>query len=205
MKYLRYITIALFKLVSKIIGIPLFYIAVPFRAYARSVVYNYVLENKIYLPRLLERKPKFSSGYYTLSDVHNVNRLGYIRYRKVSKLQYTLVLWLIWIWVDDDSNHDTMSGGEREGLVYGNAFDLGDVRKHFPEFEFVESSKWMLRNTAYNFNYMFEEVAEGSKQAFYHRITTRFFDWHFGYIPYTNSVRKGRAVWFSEDIKYLDN
>ena len=55
MKYLRYILILVLKLVGKIIGVPMFYLLLPFRAYARNRVYNYVLQNDIYLPRLIER------------------------------------------------------------------------------------------------------------------------------------------------------
>ena len=54
MKYLRYILILVLKLVGKIIGVPMFYLLLPFRAYARNRVYNYVLQNDIYLPRLIE-------------------------------------------------------------------------------------------------------------------------------------------------------
>jgi len=45
-----------------------------------------------------------------------------------------------------------------------------------------------------------KECEENSKMFFYKRFTTKYFDWHFGYIPYSNPSRKGRMVWFTEDI-----
>ncbi len=216
MKYLRYILIILFKLFCKVFGLFWYWIALPFRAYARNRVYNYVLQNDLHLPRLSERKPQLSKWHddilrYFLSDIHKVQERnditirGYIKYRKVSWIEFQFCFWFIWGWVDDDSNHDTMSGGYIKGKIYGNTFDLGDVRGLYPEFELKESWAWVVRNTAYNFNYYFEEIAEKSKYNFYHRFTTKWFDWHFGFIPYSNSERQGRMVWFSEDIDRIDD
>lgn len=87
-----------------------------------------------------------------------------------------------------------------EGMVYGNAFDLGDVRAKYPQWIWEESLAWFNRNTGYNSNYMDEECAEGDDKYFYHRFATKYFDWHFGYIPYSNESRQGRMVWFTEDI-----
>ena len=208
MKYLRYIAIIAFKLFAKVFGLVWYWVAVPFRAYARNTVHNYVLGNGVYLNRLEEREPTLVGSGYQLKDVHHVkdrndkNIVGFIKYRKVSWLEYQLVFWLLWGWVDDDSNHDTMSGGQRDGMVYGNTFDLGDVRGQYPEFEWKESTAWLVRNTAYNFNYMFEEIAENSKYNFYYKFNK--LGWHFGFIPYTNSTRQGRMVWFSEDYNKLD-
>ena len=58
MKYLRYILILVLKLVGKIVGVPMFYLLLPFRDYARNRVYNYVLQNDIYLKRLEDREYK---------------------------------------------------------------------------------------------------------------------------------------------------
>ena len=38
---------------------------------------------------------------------------GYIKYKKVSFLEYCLALF-IWVWFDDDSNYDTHDGNESE-------------------------------------------------------------------------------------------
>ncbi len=204
MKYIRYASIVLFKILSKVIGLLWYWIAVPFRGYARNTVYNYVLENNIYLPRLIEREPVLVKDKYMLKNVHKVKHQGYINYRKVNKLEYYLVLWLLWIWVDDDSNHDTMSGKYINGKVYGNSFDLGDLRAKYPEFEFKKSSLWLIRNTAYNFNYMFEECDVNSKNFFY--IHFEKLGIHFGYIPKgvtDRNKRVGRLVWFKEDYDRL--
>lgn len=208
MKYIRYTLVILFKIFAKVFGLFWFFIVFKFRSYARNRVYNYVLENNIYLKRLAERSPSLfgTKGFnakYTLKDVHNVRVQGYIRYRKVSWIEYQFCFWIIWGWVDDDSNHDTMSGGYREGMVFGNSFDLGDVRGQYPEFKLKESWDWLVRNTAYNFNYMLEECLPTSKNFFYKRITNRLFDWHFGYLP--SGSRAGRMVWFTEDIDKIRN
>ncbi len=205
MIYLRYITIIIFKLVAKVFGLLWFYVVYNFRGYARNRVYNYVLQNKIYLSRLTDRKPVLKSGYYILEDIHklkernDIDVKGRIKYKKVSWLEYQFCFWFIWGWVDDDSNHDTMSGDKRKDMIYGNSFDLGDTRAKYPEFKLKESTLWLLRNTAYNFNYMLEECLPDSKYFFYNRFTNKYFDWHFGYLPKGNK-RAGRMVWFTEDI-----
>ncbi len=40
MKYLRYVLILVLKLVGKVVGVPMFYLLLPFRAYARNRVYK---------------------------------------------------------------------------------------------------------------------------------------------------------------------
>jgi len=198
MKYIRYITILVWKILAKAIGLVWYYVAVLFRGYSRNVVYNYVLQNNIHLPRLFERKPSgVVNDKYLLTNIRDTEEQGYIKYRKINAIEYYLVLFLLWGWVDDDSNYDTHDGTKAENPeLWGNAFDLGDARADKPIFDWKRSSLWNIRNTAYNFNYMFEEIAEDSPYNFY----IRYKNWHFGYIPYTNSVRKGRMVWFSEDI-----
>lgn len=66
----------------------------------------------------------------------------------------------------------------------------------------MKTFKWICRNTFYNANYMFEEIRENSKYNFYIKLPK--FGIHFGYIPYSNSTRKGRMVWFREDYDKLD-
>lgn len=212
MKYLRYTLIILLKLVGKIIGVPIFYLVLPFRAYARNRVYNYVLQNDIYLPRLLERKwtlDKESGLYFPQNKSRKTFALkdkAYIKYRKVSKLEYYFAL-SMWIWVDDDSNYDTHDGIPEEETPlkpFGNAFDLGDLRGKYPIVDRMKTFKWICRNTFYNFNYMFEEIRENDKNFFFKIINIFGFKTIWGYIPYSNSTRKGRAVYFLEDIDKID-
>ena len=82
----------------------------------------------------------------------------------------------------------------------GKAWSYGDARKS--EWYWISSIFWLFRNTAYGYNYMLEEIRENSKYNFY--IQFPKLKWHFGFIPYTNSTRKGRMVWFSEDYDKLD-
>lgn len=129
---------------------------------------------------------------------------GYIKYKKVSFLEYCLALF-IWIWFDDDSNYDTHDGVETNENIdkpFGNTFDLGDLRGQYPIVDSKKTFYWICRNTFYNANYMFEEIREDDKNNFY--IKLPWIKWHFGFIPYTNSTRKGRLVYFSEDYDKLD-
>ena len=208
MKYLRYVLILVLKLVGKIIGVPMFYLLLPFRAYARNRVYNYVLQNNVYLKRLEEREYKLSGFGYAITKASHkkfrLNGLGFIEYKKVSFLEYCLALF-IWVWFDDDSNYDTHDGNESLETLdkpFGNTFDLGDLRAEYPIVDGMKTFKWICRNTFYNANYMFEEIRENSKYNFYIKLPK--FGIHFGFIPYTNSTRKGRLVYFSEDYDKLD-
>lgn len=210
MKYLRYVLILVLKLVGKIIGVPMFYLLLPFRAYARNRVYNYVLQNDIYLPRLIERNwynRNETMCYFPQNKsrkVFNLKNDGYIKYKKVSFLEYYLALF-IWVWFDDDSNYDTHDGIETNETLdkpFGNTFDLGDLRAEYPIVDGMKTFYWICRNSFYNFNYMFEEIREDSKYNFYIKLPKLGI--HFGYIPYSNSTRKGRLCFFSEDYDKLD-
>ena len=212
MKYLRYTLIILLKLLGKIVGIPIFYLVLPFRAYSRNRVYNYVLQNDIYLPRLLERKwtlDKESGLYFPQNKsrkVFNLKNDAYIKYRKVSKVEYYFAL-MLWIWVDDDSNYDTHNGSEKEETIlkpFGNAFDLGDLRGNYPIVDYKKTFFWICRNTFYNFNYMFEEIRENDKNSFYVKFSIFGFTTHWGFIPYENGRRQGRLIFGTEDIDKID-
>lgn len=185
MKKFWYIIYLIF---AKTLGKVWIFAAIPFRVYARSVVYNYVLQNDLPLKRLRERNPEkkwaaVSQAYYwSLQDVHelfvNKSPAGYVFIRNVSKLKFYLVVFFIWGWLDDDSNQDTtdtgyiktLLTGERKswhrifnpwlrkmdlGVVYGNSFDLGDVRAQYPVFNWAAALVWNERNTAMNFQYLF--------------------------------------------------
>lgn len=210
MKYLRYILILVLKLVGKIIGVPMFYLLLPFRAYARNRVYNYVLQNNVYLKRLEEREYKLSGFGYAITKASHkkfrLNGLGFIEYKKVSFLEYCLALF-IWVWFDDDSNYDTHDGIETNETIdkpFGNTFDLGDLRAEYPIVDGMKTFKWICRNSFYNFNYMFEEIRENSKYNFFKVIKIFGFTTIWGYIPYENSTRKGRLVFWQEDLDKID-
>lgn len=115
-------------------------------------------------------------------------------------------MWLcVWVWFDDDSNYDTHDGNpeyETPLKPFGTTWDLGDLRAKYPIVDGIKTFKWILRNSFYNFNYMFEEIRENSKYNFY--IQFPKLKCHFGYIPYSNSTRKGRMVFFNEDFDKLD-
>lgn len=97
---------------------------------------------------------------------------------------------------------------------HGNSFSLGNNLKS--NWTPILSTLWMFRNLAYNFNYSQEEIKENDPNNFYYRTKWKFpglaknkttgkleivwTNWHFGYIPYSNPSRKGRLVFFTEDI-----
>ena len=126
---IRYILIVLFILPRKIIGLVLFYIALPFSKYLNNRVFNYALQHNIHLPRLFERPiskldhflvdRKMVKGY-KIAPYHGTNG-GYILYKRVSKLEYRLALCL-WIWLDNDSNYFTTDYGFMKKLVAGEHF-----------------------------------------------------------------------------------
>lgn len=229
-KYIRYVLIAIWALVSKLVGLVWFYILpIWTRRYATNVVFNYCLENDKYLKRLQERPiGSLINGEYKIYPYHGTNG-GYIKYRKTSWLEYQLVFWFLWGWIDSDSNYDTTDLGFmkkvvtgdhfswlpqigkdrvakeiaelRKSGVYGNAFDLGDAR--VSEWYGLSSTLWMIRNTAYGFNYMLQECLPEDKNWFYKHYPSK--GWHFGYLPRTKldgtaQNRVGRLVWFTEDV-----
>ena len=210
MKYLRYILILVLNLIGKVVGVPMFYLLLPFRAYARNRVYNYVLQNTFYLKRLEEREYKLSGFGYAITKASHkkfrLNGLGFIEYKKVSFLEYCLALF-IWVWFDDDSNYDTHDGNESLETLdkpFGNTFDLGDLRAEYPIVDGMKTFKWICRNTFYNANYMFEEIRENDKNNFFKVIKIFGFTTIWGYIPYENSTRKGRLVFWQEDLDKID-
>ena len=210
MKYLRYILILVLKLVGKVVGVPMFYLLLPFRAYARNRVYNYVLQNNVYLKRLEVRSYKLDNGVYYPTNISKksfkLKNDGYIKYKKVSFLEYCLALF-IWVWFDDDSNYDTHDGSESLETLdkpFGNTFDLGDLRGQYPIVDGMKTFKWICRNTFYNANYMFEEIREDDKNFFFKVIKIFGFTTIWGYIPYENSTRKGRLVFWQEDLDKID-
>lgn len=187
MKKLAYI---LYLIICKPLGRFWIFFVLPFRGYARNVVYNYVLQNDLPLKRLRERSPKWVGSavtpimFWSLEDIHGLSSYpqklrGFIKFRRVNKLQFYLVVFLIWGWLDDDSNQDTtdtgyirtLITGERKSwhsifnrwlvkidldkVVYGNAFDLGDVRAQYPFFNWAATWCWTDRNSAMNFEYLF--------------------------------------------------
>jgi len=223
MNYIEYIGIVLFTLFRKIFGLVWIYFAVPFRAYSNNTMFNYVLENKIYLKRLLER-PISPLGFYfyegkefygyLISPYHNTQG-GYIKYRKISWLEYTLNKWLIWFWLDADSNEDTYSWGQVEDLrkewnwyskvtknlekpYYGNSFDLGDARADHPAFNFWTCTSWTWRNTAYNAKYFQYEISKEEWKTgkyFYIKLSN---GWEFGWVPFGADEDKQGRLCFIE-------
>ena len=243
MKYLRYLLILATKIITKIslyllvllpvsifFGLPfiLMVIGYKIRRYTTNRVFNYVLQNNVYLPRLQEIGWYYDSK--TNCYLNNTHKEGYIKYKKVSKIEYYFAL-SFWIWIDNDSSRDTTSNG----LVFnriltkqtwsfmpdifrkivakekaksdsinnlGKAWIMGDNVKS--EWYWISSTIWLFRNTAYGFNYMFEEIREDSRYNFFKVIKIFGFTTIWGYIPYSNSTRKGRLCWFREDLDKID-
>ncbi len=190
MQYLKFTGIMLFTLWRKVFAVVWFWVAAPFREFARNTVYNYKLQNNLWLKRLYERTPQNIQGGWSLTGGRTDE--GFIKHRKISSLEYYLVYWLVWGWLDDDANHDvtdigyikTIISGERthwlgskfiprlekelsylEKCKFGNTFELGDKRTPLELHKcWLSSLLWScLRNGAYNFKYdQFETIDEGS-------------------------------------------
>lgn len=189
-KYIIFSGLLVWAVVSKLIGMFWVFACIPFRFYARNTVYNYVLQNDIKLKRLLERRPVWvpNENRWVLTATRPTSHLeGYIQYRKVSRLEYMLVVLLIWGWLDDDSNHDTYDYGHirrhklentwqwkllgkwfdmSEPHPFGNSWELADARRYIPLFNWVAVLIWNSRNTAYNFAYLWETTAN-KRRVFY--------------------------------------
>lgn len=204
MKYLYYLGVLLFTPIRKIIGIPMYFIAVPFRRYARSVVHNYALENrdKVFIPRLFEVPRTFNGKTYYTNDFKG-SKGGWLKYRKVSKLEFTLVYWFLWGWIDDDSHCDTTSKvylkEHIDGVRFrcmpikylekclekcnGDAWCRGDAIED--NFCWFNSIKWSaIRNVGYNFKYN-QFYTEDKNKLFSFTLFGRSFGWKEEYNYYT--------------------
>lgn len=192
-KYIRYVNILLFTVFRKVFGLVWYFVAVPFRGYARNVVYNYALENNVYIKRLLERPLTRTRIDWQIAPFHG-SEGGYIKDNIITACEYYFVYWFIWGWLDDDSNQDTYAEGYNTTLInrerltwlpefiinslkktndksvlFGNTFDIGDKRAEHPAFSFWASCLWTVRNTAYNFKYVQWEENR-PEMIFYHEI-----------------------------------
>jgi len=193
-KYVYYASLLMAQLAMKLPGIVLVYAAIPFRARARNAVYNYHLRrgHARHLKRLRERRPEKLPAGWKLHDIHAVGFTGFVAERPITKLQY--YLWLcVWVWLDDDSNHDTYDAGHirnhhidnhsiwvgsalraylsdflaKDKPTYGNTFDLGDKRSWWPSYNWLCVLIWTTRNTAYNFKYLNCQQMETSLTSWY--------------------------------------
>jgi hypothetical protein len=198
----------IFTLFRKIFGLLWYYMAVWFLPYSTNVVFNYSLQNNLFLKRLLERNPKYDKkiGGYILDGTWHKHdgvepKVGFIKYRKISWIEYQLVYWMLWGWVDNDSNYDTMDCGYNDTILngermtwmpdfllhqlrketaearltpFGNRFDLGDRRVFV--FKPLSSTLWLIRNTAYNFSYMTGETQD-EYLVWYKKIGKAEFGW----------------------------
>ena len=189
MKYLRYLGIVLFTGFRKVFGLAWYLVVVPFRFYANNVVFNYTLDNGVYLKRLLEKSITETDEYFTIQPSHGTIG-GKIKRRDVSKAEYYLVYWIIWGWLDADSFCDTSSerfmkewqdgtrgtrdNSKKLAKCKGSAFDRGDdVEKNWCG---LMAILWNVRNTGVNFKYSQWECRE-PKQLFYFKLG----EWQFGY------------------------
>lgn len=121
---------------------------------------------------------------WALDDIHDLSShpeklRGFIRHRKVNKVMFYFLVFAAFGWYDCDSNQDTtdtgyiktLITGERkswhsifnpwlrkidlDSVVYGNTFDLGDVRAEHPFSHWAATFCWNDRNTGMGFQYLF--------------------------------------------------
>lgn len=222
MKYLEFIGILLFTPFRKVFGLAWYYVVLSYRGYANNAVFNYYLQNDIYLARLNQKTiTRSTNGDYLIAPGHGTDG-GYIKFRKISWIEYQFAFWIIWGWLDSDSYHDTFSEDYNNRLIYGdawsllpkfivnrliaatktpnykvqgNTFDLGDKRAQYPEFSFWASTFWNIRNTGYNFQYKFNERLD---QPFCYTINSKLYGWakepwETGYKLVLNFTHKGEV------------
>lgn len=220
MIYLEYLVIVAWHIFGKIVGLFYFFVAILFRKYSRNSMYNYILENKIYLKRLNERPISELGNHtfegkefygYIIAPFHHTTKGGYIVYRKVSKLEFILNFIFIWSWLDDDANEDTFSAGHNQTYYsgerkfwfplswfkcpvaeYGNTFDLGDYRGDNSAFCFWGSFLWNVRNTFQNAKYLTYEVTEEeyNEKGCFY---VEFKGYQFGWTPFDYEVESKRG------------
>jgi len=138
-------------------------------------------EKTEWLGRLWERNPTMAQEHgWMLNDIHGTGRNGYIAKRNVNTFMFYIIVFLIYGWLDSDSNEDTTDKGHIQRIidnpgkwdiwgrlfrrwlkpvdtVYGNTFDLGDIRAEYPYFHWANTAVWNCRNTAMNFKYLWYE------------------------------------------------
>lgn len=96
---IKTILILLFSIFRKMFGLLWFWVVFPLRHKARNKVYNYVLQNKLWLKRLYERTPTPVYNGWILIGGRTEN--GFVRKCKVNKFEYLLWYWLVWICVEN--------------------------------------------------------------------------------------------------------
>ena len=109
---------------------------------------------------------------------------GFVAFRKVTKWEFYKTVLMYYGWLDDDSNQDTTDAGYLRTLwdstlpdyrpevswakyadhykaipwhtiIFGCAFDLGDLRAAAPFYDKLCTDAWTDRNAAMNFQYLF--------------------------------------------------
>jgi len=127
MKYVYYTVLVLWDIISKLIGIPMFYLLSPFRKWARNRVYNYWFDNNRFVKRFNQRNPKLSEDGTKILLTKPVHHLfdpsksvpqGYFHKRTVNKATY-YVAFFVWGWFDDDSTQETWSAWFNGAVLKG--------------------------------------------------------------------------------------
>lgn len=201
--YGAFVLVAVWTLIRKLIGMMQvwYFIVVPFRAYANNYVHNYGLQNGVACKRVMERRPEWDGNGWKLHGY--AVQGGYIAYRKVNYPMYILIKYVIWGWLDNDSDADTYCKGHSEqyikgtrkwpiaqswlanklsaeidGCTTGSVFELGDRRADKPQTGVMSQMIWNMRNAAYNFSYA-DDVKRDDGRLFLHSIGK----FQFGWVP----------------------
>lgn len=180
-RYIYFLFVGIFTPIRKVVAVIMFWAVVWFREPARNAVYNYILSNERWLKRLYERHPVSSETLWLLQSTR-FELTGEVTKNDIRWITFQFWYWCVWIWVDDDSNYDTtdlgflkkVASGEHypvlgkpfrkyitkqveyieSNVLFGNTFELGDLRGGKNAYlNFVCSTLWTLRNSAYNAKY----------------------------------------------------
>jgi len=169
-----------------------YWFAIPFRKYGRNIVYNYAIQNNIYINGFSCNKFEYTDTnyeklYLIINPKNNINT-GYIVYKKVNKLEYLFAKWFIWIWLDDKADMDLFDTSD---LIYMknkkslnkyyyeyiamrknsyNSFQLGD--KQFDYNYFLPALVHFFRMKECNFEYMYNYTTDSNKT-----FKNKYFGW----------------------------
>jgi len=180
-RYIYFFMVTSITGIRKVVGVPVYWCVVWFREPARYYVYNYILQEQRWLKRLYERHPVSKETLWLLQSTR-FEMGGEVPKEHIGWLTFQFWYWAVWIWVDDDSNYDTVDLGFLKKIVtgehypvigkpfrghiakqveyieknvlFGNTFELGNLRGgKNAYFNFICSTFWTMRNTAYNAKY----------------------------------------------------
>ncbi len=192
MKFLKYVSVFIPSVLIGIFSTVWYWLVRDFRAKARNIVYNYMLQND---------KPIWQINNYLYSEKFDgyITEIGYVQYTEVSYIKYLWWKWTVWIWLDDDCENDTYNinvinkkswyktnksyfgkillNNTLGYELFGTAFALGDNRADKPATATVNEIHHLFTSIT-NFDHMYGYTTD-TKYLFNLTIRGRMFGWEY--------------------------